>query len=250
MNVQIYPDSPALGLAAAKKAAAILNQAIRERGRARLVLSTGMSQFDTLSALLDEPVDWSKVELFHLDEYIGLPVSHPASFRRYLLDRFISKINLKSVHLVDGEGDVAAKMAQLKTDITAAPIDLGLIGIGENAHIAFNDPPADFTVDEPYIIVNLDENCKKQQVGEGWFPDIAHVPSQAISMSVRQILRCTQIISCVPHAVKATAIRKTLEQDVNNLVPATILKTHPEVWLFLDEASASGLSPDLRTRFS
>ena len=121
MNVQIYPDSPALGLAAAKKAAAILNQAIRERGRARLVLSTGMSQFDTLSALLDEPVDWSKVELFHLDEYIGLPVSHPASFRRYLLDRFISKINLKSVHLVDGEGDVAAKMAQLKTDITAAP---------------------------------------------------------------------------------------------------------------------------------
>jgi len=250
MNVQVYPDSPSLGRAAAKKAAAILNEAIHERGQARLVLSTGMSQFETLSALIDEPVDWTKVDLFHLDEYIGLPVSHPASFRRYLLDRFIGKVQLRSVHLVDGEGDVAANMAQLKAAIREAPIDLGLIGIGENAHIAFNDPPADFVVDEPYIVVNLDENCKKQQVGEGWFPDTAHVPSQAISMSVRQILRCARIISCVPHAVKATAIRKTLEQDVNDLVPATILKTHQDVSLFLDEASASGLTPDLPACFS
>ena len=250
MYIQIFPDSAALGSAAAKKAAAILNESIQTRGTARLILSTGMSQFDTLSALVAEPVDWSRVELFHLDEYIGLPLSHPASFRRYLLDRFISKVSLKSVHLVDGEGDAAAQIALLNAAISSAPPDLGLIGIGENGHIAFNDPPADFDTGEPYIIVNLDENCKKQQVGEGWFPDPDHVPAQAISMSVRQILRCGTIISCVPHAVKATAVRLTLEQDISNRIPATALKKHPDVTLFLDEASAAGLSLELRVRFA
>lgn len=248
MNINIQANPVALGQAAAKQAAAVLNRAIREKGSARLILSTGQSQFETLEALLAETVDWSRVELFHLDEYIGLPMSHPASFRRYLTDRFISRIQLQAVHLVDGEGDVAATIRDLNAAVSSADVDLGLIGIGENAHIAFNDPPADFDTTVPYLVVNLDENCKKQQVREGWFPDLEHVPAQAISMSVRQILKCRTIISCVPHLVKAAAVRKALEPAVTNLAPASILKTHPDIALYLDEQSASALDPAMRTR--
>lgn len=249
MNINIAKDPVTLGETAARQAAKVLREAITKNGKARLILSTGQSQFETLQALLTSDVDWSRVELFHLDEYIDLPVSHPASFRRYLNERFISKIQLKAVHLVDGEGDIQATIQALSEAVAAEPADLGLIGIGENAHIAFNDPPADFTTEQPYIIVNLDDDCKAQQVREGWFPDLAHVPAQAISMSVRQILKCKTIISCVPHAVKANAVRRTLESPVSNQVPASILKTHPDVTLYLDEASASGLSEKLRQSF-
>ncbi|MDW7658905.1 MAG: glucosamine-6-phosphate deaminase [Bacillota bacterium] len=246
MNINISKDPVTLGEAAAKQAAKVLSEAISKRGKARLILSTGQSQFETLQALLASDVDWSRVEMFHLDEYIDLPISHPASFRRYLNERFISKIQLKAVHLVDGEGDIQATIQVLSEAVAAEPVDLGLIGIGENAHIAFNDPPADFTTEEPYIIVYLNEDCKKQQVREGWFPDLAHVPARAISMSVRQILKCKTIISCVPHAVKANAVRRTLESPVSNQVPASIFKTHPDVTLYLDEASASDLSQEQR----
>lgn len=249
MNINIAKDPVTLGETAARQAAKVLREAITKNGKARLILSTGQSQFETLQALLTSDVDWSRVELFHLDEYIDLPVSHPASFRRYLNERFISKIQLKAVHLVDGEGDIQATIQALSEAVAAEPADLGLIGIGENAHIAFNDPPADFTTEQPYIIVNLDDDCKAQQVREGWFPDLAHVPAQAISMSVRQILKCKTIISCVPHAVKANAVQRTLESPVSNQVPASILKTHPDVTLYLDEASASGLSEKLRQSF-
>ncbi len=245
MNIVINPTPVALGEAPARQAAQVLNKAIQEKGKARLILSTGMSQFETLQALLASDVDWSKVEMFHLDEYIDLPVSHPASFRKYLNERFISKISLKAVHLVNGEGDLDATIRTLSEAVSAEPVDLGLIGIGENAHIAFNDPPPDFETEQPYIIVKLDENCKKQQVREGWFPDLEHVPARAISMSVRQILKCKTIISCVPHAVKANAVRLALESPVSNTVPANILKTHPDVTLYLDEASAADLSPEL-----
>jgi glucosamine-6-phosphate deaminase len=246
MKINISKDPVSLGEAAARQAAKVLSEAIAKNGKARLILSTGQSQFETLQALLASAVDWSRVEMFHLDEYIDLPVSHPASFRRYLNERFISKIQLKAVHLVDGEGDIQATIQALSEAVAAEPVDLGLIGIGENAHIAFNDPPADFTTEEPYIIVNLDDDCKKQQVREGWFPDLAHVPSRAISMSVRQILKCKTIISCVPHAVKADAVRRAVESPVSNQVPASILKTHPDITLYLDEASASGLSEKQR----
>jgi glucosamine-6-phosphate deaminase len=246
MNINISKDPVTLGEAAARQAAKVLSEAIAKNGKARLILSTGQSQFETLQALLASAVDWSRVEMFHLDEYIDLPVSHPASFRRYLNERFISKIQLKAVHLVNGEGDVLATIQALSEAVAAEPVDLGLIGIGENAHIAFNDPPADFTTEEPYIIVNLDDDCKKQQVREGWFPDLAHVPARAISMSVRQILKCKTIISCVPHAVKANAVRRAVESPVSNQVPASILKTHPDITLYLDEASASGLTQEQR----
>lgn len=249
MKLNILTTPKALGQAAASRAANVLNMAIRERGVARLLLSTGQSQFETLAALRAAPVDWSNVELFHLDEYIDLPISHPASFRNYLNDRFIRHITLKAVHLVNGEGDIEEHIQTLNEAVTAAPIDLGLVGIGENGHIAFNDPPADFETEEPYIIVSLNDTCKKQQVREGWFPDMASVPDRAITMSVRQILKCRTILSCVPHVVKAEAVKKTLEEDITNQVPATILKKHRNATLYLDHESASMLDDKTIAKF-
>jgi glucosamine-6-phosphate deaminase len=244
MQIHILENADALGQAAAVQAAAVLNQSIAEKGSARLLLSTGMSQFEILDALTRQAVPWGQVDLFHLDEYIGLPVSHPASFRKYLQEHFIGRVSLRSACLIDGEGDIDAEIRRLGDLIREAPVDLGLIGIGENSHIAFNDPPADFTVDDPYIVVRLDEACKRQQVGEGWFPVLANVPERAISMSVRQILRCKRILSCVPHAAKAHAVRLALQDEVSPLVPASILKTHPAIDLYLDVNSAAELNPD------
>jgi glucosamine-6-phosphate deaminase len=237
MNIHIYETAEAMGIAAADKAAGIINQIIVEQGSARIVLSTGASQFPFLQALANKTVDWSKVEMFHLDEYVGLSDSHPASFRRYLKERFLSYAKVARAYLVDGEGDVAAHIDELSAEIAKAPIDLALIGIGENAHIAFNDPPADFETTAAYKVVDLDEECKVQQVREGWFESLEAVPAQAITMSVKQILKSKRIISCVPHQVKAKAIEKTLHDGVSNLVPASILKTHGDWELYLDQAS-------------
>lgn len=239
MNINISANPALLGKNAATLAATKINAAIRENGEARLLVSTGSSQFETLAALAESPVDWRCVEVFHLDEYIGLDESHPASFRKYLYERFISKIPVKAFYPVDGSGDVAAKIAQLSYELLKKPIDVGLIGIGENSHIAFNDPPADFGTKSPYIVVYLDDRCKMQQVNEGWFPSLKAVPDTAISMSVYQIMQCKIIISSVPHSVKAEAIAMTLHNDLTNLVPATMLKQHPEWHLFLDQNSAA-----------
>lgn len=237
MEVRIYHDADSLGAAASRKCAQIINKAIGEKGEARIILSTGASQFETLSHLVAEDVDWSKVTMFHLDEYVGLPESHAASFRKYLKERFISKVNLKAYHLVEGRKE---QLGELSRILCEKPIDLGLIGIGENGHIAFNDPPCDFDTQEPYIIVNLNDTCKRQQVGEGWFASVSEVPAQAVSMSCRQIMKCLNIVSAVPHKVKAEAVRNTLySKVVTNTVPATLLKTHGNFTLFLDEDSAS-----------
>ncbi|GAA4653817.1 glucosamine-6-phosphate deaminase [Anaerocolumna aminovalerica] len=238
MNIKILKDSIELGQEAAKYSAHIINRAITEKGKARIILSTGASQFDTLKALIESDIDWSKVEMFHLDEYINLPISHPASFRKYLKERFIDKINLKSAYLVNGEGDIKQTIEELTKEIRKEPIDLGLIGIGENAHIAFNDPPADFGTEDAYIVVNLDEACKQQQVSEGWFPSVKEVPDQAISMSVYQIMQCKNIVSSVPFKVKANAIKNMMENPVSQRIPATILKMHNSMALFLDKDSA------------
>ncbi|HWP51065.1 MAG TPA: 6-phosphogluconolactonase [Clostridia bacterium] len=241
MTITVKSTSAEMGSAAAAKAAEVLNTAIAENGQARLVLSTGASQFETISALIKQNVNWSKVEMFHLDEYVNLPESHPASFRKYLKERFASQVTLKNAFFVNGEGDVALHIAQLTEELRKKPVDVGLIGIGENAHIAFNDPPADFETDEAYMVVNLDNKCKKQQVGEGWFETINDVPKQAITMTVNQILSCKTIISCVPHTVKAQAVKDTLTLAVTPLVPATVLKTHPNWHLFIDNDSAAEL---------
>ena len=239
MEVKILKDPKSLGEEAARYCRDILNQAIEKNGKARLVLSTGASQLDTLEALIKEEIDWQKVDMFHLDEYIGISETHPASFRKYLKERFVSKIPLRSAHLVEVDGDLHENIKKLGEEINKEPVDLALIGIGENGHIAFNDPPADFDTKEAYIIVNLDDKCKQQQVGEGWFPTLDDVPKQAISMTVHQIMKSDVIVSCVPYKVKAQAVHDTLKNECTNNIPATILKTHKSYTLFLDEDSAS-----------
>ena len=236
MKIVVSKDAKALGCNAADYIAGHINEAIAKKGEARIILSTGASQLTTIEPLIERDIDWSKVTMFHLDEYVDLPETHIASFRKYLKERFIQKINLKAAHLVDG---TVEGIAALTAELRKSPIDVGLIGIGENAHIAFNDPPADFDTKEAYIVVNLNDTCKMQQVGEGWFATIDDVPKQAVSMTVHQILECEQIVSCVPYAVKANAVRDTLENDKTNLIPATIMKGHKNFALFVDEDSFS-----------
>lgn len=241
MEVRICKTCKNLGKSAAEYVANILKAKIEKNGSARIVLSTGASQFDTIEALVAIPdIKWECVEMFHLDEYVDLPVTHVASFRKYLQERFVDKVGtLKAVHFVDGTRE---GIAALTEEIRRAPIDIGLIGIGENAHIAFNDPPADFDTKDAYIIVNLNETCKRQQMGEGWFATIDDVPKQAISMTAYQIMQCETIVSCVPYKVKAEAVKNTLfAKEVTNEIPATLLKTHPNFILYLDEDSASGI---------
>lgn len=245
MNVQINvsPTPETLGAAAAAEIARLLCDAVEKNGNARIILSTGASQFETIDALVKLNVPWDKVEMFHLDEYVALPESHIASFRKYLKERFVSKVNLKAAHFVNGEGDVAANIAALTKELRSAPVDVGVIGIGENGHIAFNDPPADFDIDDAYKVVDLDDRCKQQQVGEGWFATPNDVPRQAITMTVKQIMACRHIITAAPHAVKAEAIHNSITKPVSPLVPGTILKTHPDWKLFIDDASAQMLFP-------
>ena len=241
-TINVKPNPAELGRAAAEKATEAINLAIKQRGLARVVLSTGQSQFETISSLLEQKIDWGKVEVFHLDEYIGMPETHPASFRKYLKERFVAQISgLKAIHYVNGEGDFEAHIADLTKIIRSAPIDVALIGIGENAHIAFNDPPANFDSDEAYIVVELDEKCKNQQVGEGWFKTIDDVPKKAITMTVKQILASKTIISAVPHKSKENAVKEVLTNPVDPMIPATILKTHADWHLYTDAASAGGL---------
>src|SRR6266705_6926328 len=247
MVINVYEDKLSLGRAAAEQAAVSLRNAIQSSGRARIVAATGASQFEFLDALTAMPgIEWARVEMFHLDEYIGLPVSHPASFRKYLLERLIRKTGITKYHFLDGDGNVPEIVRKVSAELTAAPIDIAFVGIGENGHLAFNDPPADFETDRPYLIVNLDEACRRQQVGEGWFSSIAEVPSQAISMSVRQILKARAIICVAPDARKARAIHACVEGGVSAMAPASILRTHANTMLFLDRDSAALLSPATR----
>lgn len=240
MKVTVSDNSLELGRIAAEAAALVLNEQIKLKGKARIILSTGASQFSVIEALTKQNVDWSKVEMFHLDEYVDLPITHKASFRKYLQERFVDLLpQLKKAHFVNGEGDIQASMFELTNEIRKEPIDLALIGIGENAHIAFNDPPADFETTEAYIVVKLDEACRLQQVREGWFPSADDVPTRAITMTVHQIMQSKVIISCVPHKAKAVAIKNFFENDINRQIPATILKTHDNLSLYLDKESAS-----------
>jgi glucosamine-6-phosphate deaminase len=239
MIIDISADAQELGLKAAQFVTGKLNEAIRRNGEARIVVSTGNSQLETFKALLKEKVEWEKVEVFHLDEYIGLPVNHPASFRKYLYDRFINHLKIKEFHAVEVEGEIIEKIKNLTLEIRKKPVDMGLIGIGVNGHIAFNDPPADFDTQEAFVIVNLDYECRLQQVSEGWFKSVEEVPLTALSMTPWQIMQCRTIVSCVPHKVKAISVKNTLINILTNIVPATILKQHRDFHLYLDKNSAS-----------
>jgi len=230
-----------MGKVAGDHAAEAILSAIKNKGAANIILATGTSQFETLKTLLShQEIDWSKVAMFHLDEYLGLPITHPASFRKYLKERFLDEVKeLKNYYLIDGEKDPEKETERLGKLILKHPIDVALVGIGENGHLAFNDPPADFDTEEPYLLVDLDEACRKQQLGEGWFPDLEAVPRQAISMSIRQIMKSKKIICSVPDKRKANAVKSCLENKVSPEFPASILQEHPDCALYLDEAAAS-----------
>ena len=243
MQVKTYIDRSTMSMAAARHAAQALRIAIGGRGDARIVAATGASQFDFLEALTAAPdIDWTRVEMFHLDEYVGLPIDHPASFRRYLLERLIRKTGMTRYHLLDGEHDAARVAEHVGQEIGRTPVDVAFVGIGENGHLAFNDPPADFVTDRPYVIVTLDAACRRQQVGEGWFASVAEVPSEAVSMSVRQILKSREIICVVPDARKAQAVKACIDGEVSPMAPASILRTHANATIYLDRDSAALLT--------
>ena len=245
MRTILTADSRAMGRWVAQQAAADLRTAIAERGSANIVVATGASQFEVLGQLVQQPeIDWSAVSGFHLDEYVGLSSDHGASFCKYLKERFVDHVNLADFHFLRGDEDPAATIARVGSLIGSKRIDLALVGIGENGHLAFNDPPADFQTDEPYIVVELDEPCRLQQVGEGWFESLADVPAHAISMSVRQIMKAAKIYCSVPDERKAAAVQATLEGPITPEVPASILRQHDAATLVLDKAAASQLSPE------
>lgn len=242
MDIKVLETKAQMGVAAAKLAGDAIKDAIKKQGFANIILATGASQFEMLKNLVaDKDIDWSKVTMFHLDEYIGLGISHPASFRKYLTERFIDQVSeLKNYYLVDGDsGNPAAECARLGELITANPIDMACVGIGENGHLAFNDPPADFETETPYLVVNLDQKCREQQMGEGWFATLDLVPTQAISMSVKQIMKSAKIIVTVPDQRKAEAVKNTINQSISPNFPATILKSHPDCVLVMDKDAAS-----------
>jgi glucosamine-6-phosphate deaminase len=243
MNVCLCRDSKDLGRRAAANAATHIRRAIERRGQARIVVATGASQFEILAAITAaEGIDWPKVVGFHLDEYLGLPMTHPASFRRYLKERLVDRVPFGAFHYIDGEKEPAAECRRVGDLLAAAPIDLAMIGIGENGHLAFNDPPADFETEQPYLVVDLDEACRRQQLGEGWFPTLDDVPRRAISMSIRQIMKSAAIVCSVPDRRKAEAVRGAVEGPVTPQLPASILQRHPQAALYLDPPAAELLS--------
>ncbi len=243
MNVKIFDSKLKLGEAAALDAAAIIKQALAARDVAYVIAATGASQFEFLDALVVQEIDWSRVVFFHLDEYVGLPERHPASFRRYLAERIIDRIHPRAFHLINGEAsDPRAECRRVGELISRQTIDVAFVGVGENGHLAFNDPPADFETEEPYLVVDLDEACRRQQVGEGWFGSLDEVPTQAISMSIQQILKARNILCIVPDERKAQAVKACFEMEVSRMHPASVLQKHQRVKLYLDRQSSSLLS--------
>ena len=239
MKLIVCESQEVLGIRSSDHAAALINAAIAEKGSARILLSTGASQFPFFDEFVKRDIDWSKVEMFHLDEYVGIEKDHPASFNYYLTNRFVNKVNPGKYHLIDGTVAPEKTIEELTALLDRAPIDVGLIGIGENAHIAFNDPPADFEDKNAYKVVTLAERCLEQQIGEGWFKSKEEAFKQAISMTCDRIMRCKHIISVVPYKVKAEAILATLTNDVTPDVPATLLKKHADATVYCDKNSAS-----------
>jgi glucosamine-6-phosphate deaminase len=245
MELKVISDKATMGATAAAVGANLIRSAIVENGFANIIVATGASQFEMLAALVTEPgISWNRVTGFHLDEYVGVPISHPASFRGYLWQRFLSRLPLPlhAFHFLDGEGDPTAECQRVAEIIQHHPIDVAFVGIGENGHLAFNDPPADFETEQPYLVVKLDEACRRQQLGEGWFPAFDDVPKQAISMSVRQIMKSKAIICTVPDHRKSEAVFNVVEGTVKPSVPASILQRHKNCLLFADEAAASHLT--------
>lgn len=244
MKLQIHESADRLGAAAAEQGAAAIADAIDRSGKASIIVATGASQFAMLDRLVAQDIDWGRVTAFHLDEYVGLPATHPASFRGYLNQRFVGRVaGLKEFVAVDGDAlDLAAELARLNGRLAGEAVDVCFAGIGENCHLAFNDPPADFLTESPYLVVELDQACRRQQLGEGWFESLDAVPRRAISMSIRQIMKSLKIVLSVPDRRKAEAVRQAVREPVSSIYPASILQQHGDATLHLDRASASLLA--------
>lgn len=246
MQLRKFPDKQSLASEAAARAATVIRRAIAERRKARIIAATGASQFEFLDALTKtSDIDWQRVEMFHLDEYVGLPETHPASFCKYLRERFINKVSIGEYHLLSGTDDPATVMKRVGEQLQRTLIDVAFVGVGENGHLAFNDPPADFDIQEPYAIVTLDEPCRRQQLNEGWFATLEDVPKQAISMTISQILKAKVILCIVPDARKAQAVKNCFEAPVSPMAPASALQNHANTTVYLDAASSSMLSPTM-----
>ena len=245
MDIRVYDTKAAMGEAAAAQAAASLRDAIARQGVAQVIAATGASQFEFLDRLVQAPgIDWARTVFFHLDEYVGLPDTHPASFRKYLRERIVGRVHPGAFHFIAGDApDPAAECRRVGDLIARQPVDLAFVGIGENGHLAFNDPPADFETQAPYLVVDLDEDCRRQQLGEGWFSSLDAVPRRAISMSIRQVLKSREILCVVPDARKAKAVKDCLDGEVSPRHPASILQGHPRTTVYLDNASAALLAP-------
>jgi glucosamine-6-phosphate deaminase len=246
MILKKFQDKKSLAHAAAARAGTVIRDSIAARGRARIIAATGASQFEFLDALTALPgIDWQRVEMFHLDEYIGLPETHPASFCKYLRERLINKVGIEKYYLLNGSTDPARTIKEVGEKLREAPIDVAFVGVGENGHLAFNDPPADFETQEPYAMVTLDEPCRRQQLNEGWFPTLDDVPRQAISMTVSQILKAKEILCIIPDARKAQAIKNCFGGKVSPMAPASALQNHPDTTVYLDSDSSSMLGPEI-----
>jgi glucosamine-6-phosphate deaminase len=245
MKLTVHETAEDMGKAAAEAAARILREALARKGQAAFIAATGASQFGFLESLVAAPgIAWERTSMFHLDEYIGFSADHPASFRRYLRERLTSRVPIGTVYFIEGDApNIQKELDRLNRLLAATPIDVAFVGIGENGHLAFNDPPADFEVATPYLIVTLDEACRRQQFGEGWFKSLEDVPKRAISMSVKQLMKSAHIICTVPDRRKAKAVKACLEGEIGPMVPASILRRHPQCLLFLDREAASLLSP-------
>ncbi len=241
MRIIVKEDKVEVGKEAAGIAYNAIAKAIEEKGEANIIAATGASQFEFFESLTSmSGLDWSKVRMFHLDEYVGISIEHPASFRKYLKERFIDKTGIKEYYFLDGDVEnLEEEVGRLNNIISKHKIDIAFVGIGENGHLAFNDPPADFEEEKPYIVVALDEKCKKQQMGEGWFKTIDDVPKQAISMSVKQIMKSEIILCTVPDRRKAEAVHICMDKEISPQYPASILRDHKECYLILDKDSAS-----------
>jgi len=251
VKIKVFPDKSQLAVAAAEDAANAIRSAIDDHGSARIIAATGTAQFEFLEQLTKAPgIDWKRVEMFHLDEYLDLPATHPASFQKFLLDRLIHPTGITRYHLLGGEATPQSIIAEVSAEIRKSPIDVAFVGIGENGHLAFNDPPADFETDDAYIVVELDEACRGQQLGEGWFKTLDEVPQRALSMTVRQVLKAKKIIAIVPDARKAKAVANTLQGDITPMVPASALRRQSTAVIYLDKNSASLLQPDTLETFS
>lgn len=239
MKIIISETKQELGLKAAKAGADLIRKAILEHGEANIIVATGASQFEMLGELVKEDINWSVVTAFHLDEYIGISDQHPASFRKYLKERFADIVLPRKFNYVNGDTDPYLECARLGDLIKMHPIDVAFVGIGENGHLAFNDPPADFETEEPYLVVNLNDACRRQQLGEGWFPTFDDVPQKAISMSIRQIMKSKAIVCSVPDERKAKAVFDTLNSEISPMCPASIMRNHLDAGLFLDLESSA-----------